>query len=140
MGISRRLHLETVSEKFEMAAAKTGYTYISAFMQDSREIPTATPCLRGRRTQWRYQQESMSKHRSEIFKMATAKPEVHVSQLLYKIAKKFQRLSACFSGRASQWCYREDFVSKPEVRKSRWQHFIDEFTMHAIRNEECNIY
>jgi hypothetical protein len=35
---------------------------------------------------------------SQIFKMAAAKPEVSVSQRLYKIAKKFQRLSACFRG------------------------------------------
>ena len=33
---------------------------------------------------------------SEKFKMAAAKPEVPVSQLLYKIAKKFERLPHVF--------------------------------------------
>ena len=35
---------------------------------------------------------------NEKFKMAAAKPEVHVSWLLYKIAKKFQRATRMFSG------------------------------------------
>jgi hypothetical protein len=71
---------------------------------------------------------------SEKFKIAAAKPDVPVSHLLYKTAKKFQRLSARFRGRASQWRYREDSVSKPEVINSRWRQFIDisAFTMHAI--------
>jgi hypothetical protein len=51
MALSVNLHLETGSKKHKMAAVKTGCTYISASMQDSKEIPTATPCSRGRRTQ-----------------------------------------------------------------------------------------
>ena len=38
---------------------------------------------------------------SEKFKMAAAKPEVLVSQFLGKIAKNFQRLSACFWGQGT---------------------------------------
>jgi hypothetical protein len=37
------LFLETGSEKFKMAAAKTGCTCISASIQDSKEIPQANP-------------------------------------------------------------------------------------------------
>jgi hypothetical protein len=37
--LSERLHLETGSQKFKMAADKTGCTCISAFIQDSKEIP-----------------------------------------------------------------------------------------------------
>jgi hypothetical protein len=122
-----------------MAAAKTGYTCISASIQDSKEIPTAICMFWGQKTQWRYREGSLLKPEvrnsrwrlsnwkylisasiqdskeiskanpmfsgsensmvllvmlyletgSEKFKMATAKPELHVSQLRYKIAKKF---------------------------------------------------
>jgi hypothetical protein len=70
---------------------------------------------------------------SDKSKMAAAKPDVPVSHLLYKIAKKFQRLSACFRGRASQWRYREDSASKIAAT---YQH---EFTIYAIWNKEYNI-
>jgi hypothetical protein len=40
---------------------------------------------------------------SQKFKMAATKPEVPVSQLLCKVTKKFQRLTACFQGRETQW-------------------------------------
>ena len=33
---------------------------------------------------------------SEIFKIPAAKPDLLVSQLIYKVAKKVQRLSTCF--------------------------------------------
>jgi hypothetical protein len=39
---------------------------------------------------------------SDKVKMATVKPEVRLSQLLHKIAKKFQLLSACFWGQETQ--------------------------------------
>jgi hypothetical protein len=58
---------------------------------------------------------------SQICKMVTDKPEVPVSQLLYKIAKKSQLLSACFWGQRTQWRYREGFILKLEVRYSRWR-------------------
>jgi hypothetical protein len=76
---------------------------------------------------------------SEKFNMADAKPDVPVSQLLYNIAKKFQRLSACFPSRGTQWRYRKDFISKPELSNLGWQHFINDFTMHAVWNKEYNI-
>jgi hypothetical protein len=39
---------------------------------------------------------------SQICKMAAAKPEVPLSQLLQKIGKKFQQLFACSRGRETQ--------------------------------------
>ena len=55
------------------------------------------------------------------FKMAAAEPEVPLSHLLDKIAKKFQRLPPCFRGRRTQWRYRQVSILKPEVRNSRWR-------------------
>jgi hypothetical protein len=50
------LFLGTGSEKFKMAAAKTGITCISASIQDSKEIPTAIRIFWGQHTQWRYRE------------------------------------------------------------------------------------
>jgi hypothetical protein len=40
---------------------------------------------------------------SEKFKIAAAKLDVPLSQLPYKIGKKFQLLSACSGGRGTRW-------------------------------------
>jgi hypothetical protein len=85
-----------------MAAAKTGCTCISAYIQDSKEIPTATPMFSGSGNSMAVLERLHIDTGSQKFKMAAAKPEVPVSQLLYKIAKKFQRLSVCFRGRETQ--------------------------------------
>ena len=90
-------------------------------MQDSKEIQKATRMYLG---SGNFMSLSPSLHLetgSEKFKMAAAKPEVPVSQLLYKIAKKFERLPPCFRGRETQWRYREVSILKPEVRNSRWR-------------------
>jgi hypothetical protein len=112
--LSQRLCLETGSQKFKMAAAKTGSTCISASIQDSKEILTVNCMFLGSGNLKLLHIGTGS----QKFKMAPAKPEVHVFQLLCKIAKKFQWLSAYFWGRASQWRYLEDSISKPEVRNS----------------------
>jgi hypothetical protein len=57
---------------------------------------------------------------NEEIKIAAAKPDVPVSQLLYKIAKKFQRLFAYFRGQGSEWCCGKGSTSKPGVRISKW--------------------
>jgi hypothetical protein len=51
MALSGRLDVETGSEKVKMAAAWPDI-HVSVSMQDSREIPMANPCFRGR--DWRY--------------------------------------------------------------------------------------
>jgi hypothetical protein len=112
------LDLETGSQKFNMAAAKTGSTCISASMQDSKEIPTAIYMFLGSENSKLLSERLNIETGNQKFKMAAAKPELPVSKLLCKIAKKFERLSACFWGRASQWRYLEDSNSKPEVRNS----------------------
>jgi hypothetical protein len=43
-----------------------------------------------------------------------------VSQDLEHLGLKFQRLPVRFRGRGTQWCHREDSISKREVRTSRW--------------------
>jgi hypothetical protein len=48
------LFLGTGSEKFKMAVAKIGSTFISASIQDSKEIPEDSLCFQRRGTQWRY--------------------------------------------------------------------------------------
>jgi hypothetical protein len=39
--LSKQIDVETGSQKFKMADAKTGYTFHSTSMQNSKEIPTA---------------------------------------------------------------------------------------------------
>jgi hypothetical protein len=69
-----------------MAAAKTG---ISASIQDSKEISDAYPMFSGSGNSVVLLVMLYLETGSEKFKMAAAKPELHVSQLRYKIAKKF---------------------------------------------------
>jgi hypothetical protein len=97
-----RPYFETGNDKFNLAAATTGYTCISAFIQDSKEYPTANPVFLGSENSIAMSGRLHLETGSKIFKMAAAKPEVPVSRLLYKIAKKFQRLSACFPDRETQ--------------------------------------
>jgi hypothetical protein len=66
MALSGRLHLETGSQKLKMAAAKTGCTYSSTSIQDSKEIPTATPVFSGSGTQWLCRIGSMSERKRHI--------------------------------------------------------------------------
>jgi hypothetical protein len=124
MAPSKRLlrpYFETGNDKFKMAAAKTGCTCISAYIQDSKEIPMTNLMFSGFENSMALLGRLYLETGSQIFKMALAKPEVPVSQLLYKIAKKFQRLTPCFRGRATQWCYRKRSTSKSEVKNSRWR-------------------
>jgi hypothetical protein len=93
MAISRRLHLETGSQKFKMAAAKTGCTCISASIQDSKEIPTAICMFLGSGNSKLLSERLNIATGSPKFKMAPAKSEVPVFQRLYKITKKIQRLT-----------------------------------------------
>jgi hypothetical protein len=71
---------------------------ISAFMQDSKEIPTAIRMFLGLENTVSLLVMFYFEAVSEKFKMAAAKPEVHVSQLQYKIAKN----SSCFPGQETR--------------------------------------
>jgi hypothetical protein len=86
---SERLHIET------------GTTCISASIQDSKESPEANPVFSGSGNSMALVMLNLETG-SQICKMAAAKPEVPVFQLLYKIGKTYQQLSACFRCRETQ--------------------------------------
>jgi hypothetical protein len=117
--LSKTIDVETGSEDFKMAAAKTGYTCISASMQGNEEMPKAN---------FRFSRSDNSVALIVMHYLETgseiqdgiAKPDVPVFKILCKTAKKFQLLSACFWGWRTQWRYWLCFVLKPEVRNSRW--------------------
>jgi hypothetical protein len=97
MAPSKRIlgpYFETGSDKFKMAAAKTGRTCISAYIQDSKEIPTAICMFLGSENLMALSERLFFETRSQKFKMVAVKLEVPLSQLLHKIVKKFQLLSA----------------------------------------------
>jgi hypothetical protein len=109
--LSKKIAVETGSEIFEMAGAKTGYACNSTSMQFSKAIPTVI-C----RFSWLDNSEALLVMHyfeigSEKFKMAAAKLEVHVSQLRYKIAKKF----IVFSG-----SWNSIMPSKGWMSKRKW--------------------
>jgi hypothetical protein len=84
---------------------QTGCTFISASRQDSEEIPTAICMFLGSQKSIMLSERLHLETGSQKFKMAPVKPAVPVSQLLYMIAKKFQRLTLCFQGRGIKWRY-----------------------------------
>jgi hypothetical protein len=96
-----RPYFETGSDKVKMAAAKTGRTCISASTQDGKEIPTAICMFLGSGNSIALSERLHLETGDPKFKMAAVKPEVPISQLLHKIAKKFQLLSACFWGQGT---------------------------------------
>jgi hypothetical protein len=83
-----------------MAAAKTGYTYISASIQDSKEIPEANSMFSG--NSMALSGRLYLETGSQKCKMAAAKQDVPISQLLCQTAKKFPRISAYFWGCRTQ--------------------------------------
>jgi hypothetical protein len=89
------LYFETGSEKFKIAAAETGCTCISASIQDSEEIPTAVYMFLRSANSIMPSGRLHLETGSNKFKIAAAKPDVPLSQLLYKVAKKFHPV---FSG------------------------------------------
>jgi hypothetical protein len=91
------LFLGTGSEKFKMAAAKTGSTCISASIQDSKEIPTTIRMFLGSANSMKISRRLHLETGSEKFKIA-APNQKYLFLLLYKIAKKFQRITHVIRG------------------------------------------
>jgi hypothetical protein len=116
-----KINIETGIEEFHKAAAKTGSTCISTSMEDSKEIPTAICMFWGSGNTMALSGRLQPRTGYQKFKMAATKPEVPVYQLVCKIAKNFQRLSACFWGRGTQWRYWLCSILVPELRNSRWR-------------------
>jgi hypothetical protein len=78
------------------------YSYTSSSIQDGKEIPTANFMFSGSRNSITLSGWIDVVTESQKFKKAAAKSDVLVSQLIYKMAKKFQLLSACFRGRETK--------------------------------------
>jgi hypothetical protein len=92
MAPSKRLfrpYFETGNDKFKMAAAKTGSTCISASIQDIEKNPTVICMFLGSGNSMALSGRLHLATGSPKVRMAAVKPEVPLSQLLYKIAKKF---------------------------------------------------
>jgi hypothetical protein len=68
---------------------QTGSTCVSASIQDSKKISEANPMFSGSGNSMVLLIMLYLETGSEKFKMAAAKLELHISQLRYKIAKKF---------------------------------------------------
>jgi hypothetical protein len=101
-----RPSVDAGNDKFKTAAAKPDVPVSKLLYKIAKGFQRLNPCFRGRGTQWRYRGRIDVVIGSEKFKMAAAIPDipdVPVSQLIYKIAKKFQLLSACFRSRETQW-------------------------------------
>jgi hypothetical protein len=71
-----RPYIGTVSDKFKMAAAKTGRTCISACIQDSKESPTVICLFLGSGNSMATSRRLHLETGSPKFKMAAVKPEV----------------------------------------------------------------
>ena len=78
--------------EIQVVGRQTGRTYISASILDSNAVPKATSTFLGSSNSialWRILSDVTG---SRKFKMAAAKPEVLISQLLNQIATPFQKL------------------------------------------------
>jgi hypothetical protein len=117
MAILRKLHLKSESQKFKMSAANLEVPVSKLLYKIAKKFQRLPACFWGRENSVALLVMLFHETGSEKFKMAAANQEVPVTQLLYKIAKKFRQLSACFrveevSGAVG------DSVTKPEVRNS----------------------
>src|SRR5208282_4281893 len=92
---------------FKDGGRQTGSTYISASRKDINAVPTANPPLSGSSNPMELLRIVPDATGSRFLKMAAAKPEVLISQLLDQIATPFQRLTHHFRGPAAQWPYCE---------------------------------
>src|SRR5208282_1609463 len=88
---------------FKDGGRQTGSTYISASRQDSNAVPKANPPFSGSSNSMAPLRILSDVTGSLLLKMAAAKPEVLISQLLDKIATPFQRQTPHFRDPATQW-------------------------------------
>jgi hypothetical protein len=86
--LSKKIDVETGSEKFKMASPNRMYLYLNSFARQQRNSNGYTHVFGLENTVALLVMHYLETV-SEKFKMAAAKPEIHVSQLQYKIAKKF---------------------------------------------------
>ena len=73
------------------------------------------------------------------FKMAALKPEILITQLIYKILAKFQRLPPCFQGPGFQRSYSLYCMMKSGVKNPRWRLTNRNTYISACTQRNCEI-
>src|SRR5664279_272409 len=84
---------------------QTGSTYNSACRLDRRAISAATPMFSGSSNPTKLLRITTDVSRSGKSKMAAAKPEVIITQLVVQIETRYQRLPPCFRDHTTRWHY-----------------------------------
>ena len=73
------------------------------------------------------------------FKMAASKPEILITQLIYKIHAKFQRLPPCFRGPGFQRSYSLYCMMQSGVKNPRWRLTNRNTYISACTQRNCKI-
>ena len=73
------------------------------------------------------------------FKMAASKPEILITQLIYKIHAKFQRLPPCFQGPGIQRSYSLYCRMQSRVKNPRWRLTNRNTYISACTQRNCTI-
>ena len=73
------------------------------------------------------------------FKMAALKPEILITQLIYKIHAKFQRLPPCFQGPGIQRNYSLYCMMQSGVKNLRWRLTNRNTYISACTQRNCKI-
>ena len=73
------------------------------------------------------------------FKMAASKPEILITQLIYKIHAKFQQLPPCFQGPGIQQSYSLYCMMQSGVKNPRWRLTNRNTYISACKQRNCKI-
>src|SRR5664279_409744 len=84
---------------------QNGSTYNSACRLDRKAISAATPMFSESSNPMKLLRITSDVSRSGKSKMAAAKPEVIITQLVDQIETRYQRLSPCCRGHTTRWHY-----------------------------------
>src|SRR5664279_1534593 len=90
------------TSKIQDGGRQTKRIDISGYRLDSDAISMAISMFSGSSKSMVQRGKMSEVSRRRKFKMAASKPEVVISKLLYKMATRFQRLTPCFMGPATQ--------------------------------------
>ena len=104
---------------------KTGNAYNPSYLreitQDILGISAATPIFFGSCNLMRLLRMLQNLTGSAKIKMAATIPEVTISQLVDKLATKFQRLHQCSNGPAFKWDQWQNCKIEPVMRNPGWR-------------------
>jgi hypothetical protein len=109
------LYLETGGEKFKIAGAKTGCTCISTSVHDNKEIPTATRMFFGIGELSGTSGNAPACNRKREIQYGGCQIRRTCISASKLVAKKFQRLTACFRARETQGRYQKGLMSKQKL-------------------------